>query len=96
MPNRNYLKGTQFERDVKKRLESVGYHIQRSPKSQFPDGIALRTFKSILPKQFMFECKMRKHMSREEKSKADIIKLKTGLPFLVFYKEDGKIRWYEY
>jgi len=96
MPNKNYLRGTQFERDVRDRLRSVGFFVQRAPKSQFPDGVALRKFNNVLPKQFLFECKIRKYISKEEKNKADMIKLQTGLPFYVFYKENHKIRWYEY
>jgi Holliday junction resolvase len=96
MPNKSYQKGYKLEYDVRKRLENNGYHVMRSGKSRFPDGIACSITGILLPKIFYFECKWNKYISKDEKEKADTIKLKTGIPFLVFYKDEHKIRWYEY
>ena len=96
MVNKNYAKGYRMEKDIIKRLESVGYVVLRSGKSKFPDGIAVSKTSITLPKIFFWESKWNKFISKEEKQMADSIKIKTGLPFLVFYKKDHKIRWYEY
>jgi len=96
MPNKSYQIGYRFEYRCKKELESQGYIVIRSGKSRFPDFVALRNVSIVLPKIFFGECKVNKYISKEEKNKADMIKLQTGLPFYVFYKENHKIRWYEY
>ena len=97
MVNKSYAKGYRFQVRVRESLESQGYFILTSGKSRFPDFVALRNCDGpVLPGKFVGENKMNKYISKEEKEKADTIKLKTGLPFLVFYKEDHKIRWYEY
>jgi len=94
MPNRSYRIGYQFERRCRLNLESNGYHVLRSGKSKFPDGIACSSTSVVLPKVFYFECKVNKFLKKVEKEKAETIKLKTGLPFLVFYRDDHKIKWY--
>ena len=96
MPNKSYAKGYRLEKEIMKRLESVGYYVIRSGKSKFPDLIACSKTSITLPKIFYIESKWNKYLSKEEKNKADMIKLQTGLPFYVFYKENHKIRWYEY
>ena len=96
MPNKSYRIGYQFEARCRKNLESQGFVVIRSGKSRFPDFVALRIVEGpVLPKIFFGECKVNKYISKEEKEKADEIKLKTKLPFLVFYRKDHKIRWYE-
>ena len=95
MPNKSYQKGYRLERDIIKRLESCGYHCIRSGKSKFPDGIACSKTSITLPKIFYWESKWNKYLSKEEKKNSKSIMLQTGLPFLVFYKDKGKIKWYE-
>jgi len=97
MVNKNYIKGKKFERRVAKSLESLGYVVVMAGGRKFPDGIALRSFSILFPKYFVYECKVNKYLSKEEKESAKEIKLKTGLPFLVFWREKKtwKIRHYE-
>ena len=95
MPNRSYRIGYQFERRCRLNLESNGYVVIRSGKSKFPDGIACSSTSVVLPKAFYYECKVNKFLKKVEKDKVETIKLKTGLPFLVFYREKNKIRRYE-
>ena len=95
MVNRSYAKGYRLEHEIIKRLESNGYHVLRSGKSKFPDGIACSSASVVLPKVFYWEAKWNKYLKKEEKENANTIILKTGLPFLVFYKDNHKIKWYE-
>lgn len=97
MVNKSYQIGYRFERRCIKRLESRGFVVIRSGKSKFPDFVALRNFDGpVFPRTFFGECKVNKYISKKEKEQADTIKLKTNLSFLVFYKEDRKIRWWKY
>lgn len=89
MVNRSYRKGYNFERRVKQFLEREGYLVMRNAKSRFPDGLAVR--KGDI---FLYECKVNKYLSKEEKKKAKELKKLTGLRFVVFYREGKKIEKY--
>ena len=90
MANKSYIKGYNFERRVRQFLEREGYFVMRNPKSRFPDGLAVNR-KDI----FLYECKVNKYLSKEEKKKAEELKRLTGLKFVVFYREGRKIKKYE-
>ena len=83
MVNRSYRIGYNFERRVIKYLESHGYFVIRSGKSRFPDGIAVHKNGCVL----IFECKVNKYLSREEKKRAAEIYEKTGIKLTVFWRE---------
>jgi len=91
MPNKSYQKGYRFQQRVKKYLENLGYFVMISPKSRFPDGIALKSEKS-----FLFECKWNKYLSKEEKEKARELVEKHDVSFVVFWNNKGKIDSYIY
>ncbi len=91
MVNRSYKKGYNFERRVKKFLESEGYLVMRNAKSRFPDGLAVK--KGDI---FLYECKVNKYLNKEEKKKAKELMQITGLRFVVFYREGKKLRKYIY
>jgi len=89
MPNKSYRKGYNFERRVKQYLEDKGYFVMRNPKSRFPDGLAVN--KEDI---FLYECKVNKYLSKEEKKKVKELKKITGLKFVVFYREGNKLKKY--
>ena len=89
MVNKSYSKGYNFERRVKQFLESEGYFVMRNPKSRFPDGLAVK--KDDI---FLYECKVNKYLSKEEKKKANELKKITGLKFVVFYRDGYKLKKY--
>lgn len=75
--------GITFERRVIKHLEKHGYFVIRSGKSKFPDGIGVHKNGCVV----LFECKVNKYLSKEEKKRAKEITEKTGLPLTVFWRE---------
>jgi len=89
MANRSYRIGYNFERRVRKFLQS-----------QYPQGIIIRQGKSSFPDLWLllpngnhaYECKVNKYLSKEEKEKAKYIKDR-GFPFTVVYREGHKMRF---
>ena len=83
-----YLKGTRFEREVKKYLQERGYAVIRASKSGVdgvsPDLVVLSsTFK------FCLECKAWSHGLHFEKPKMEIMRSfeqKTGIPYYIAWK----------
>jgi len=94
MVNRSYLSGYRFERRVIKHLEERGYFVIRSGKSRFPDGIAVKKGLGRSVGVVIFECKVNKYLSRDEKQKAKEILAKTGVPLTVFYRVGRKLYSY--
>jgi len=71
MPNKNYLKGYRFERQVKEEWEKKGFHVFRQGKSAFPDLICIRNNngKEIV----LIECKAdggRGYLTPDERERA--------------------------
>lgn len=98
MVNRSYRIGYNFERRVRKMFEDNGFLVIRSGKSRFPDGIAVTKVYSHpqnFPKVVIFECKVNKYLSKEEKLEAHRIFELTGLPLTVYYRKDRKLLSYE-
>ena len=62
MANKNYIKGTNFERRVKRYYEAEGYYVIKRPRSAFPDLVAMRALKSIPHTSTikLIECKVKK------------------------------------
>ena len=87
-----------FERRVIKHLEKQGYHVTRSGKSKFPDGIAIKKYNNGilkgLPKVVIFECKVRKYLSKKEKEEAQKIFETTGIKLTVYWRDGRKLMVY--
>lgn len=85
-------KGDNFERRVKKHLESLGYWCRRAGRSAFPDLVALKYHKGYIAVYFI-EVKMNKYISKEER--AELIRLREtfGIVPLIAYKKDRVIRF---
>lgn len=96
MVNRSYRIGYNFERRVIRHLEGRGYFVTRSGKSKFPDGVAVKDtqFSRGHSHVIIFECKVNKYLSQDEKEKAAIIQAKTGVPMTVFYRDGRKLMSY--
>lgn len=90
MVNKNYQKGYRFQQRVKKYLEKEGYFVILSPKSRFPDGVAI-----LEGKTFFFECKWNKYLTKEEKEKGKELMLKWGMRFVVFWNNYHKLSSYK-
>lgn len=89
MVNKSYQKGYRFQQRVKNYLERIGYFVMISPKSRFPDGVAVRNNNA-----FLFECKINKYLTKEEKRKVEWLRMFYNIPFIVFYRDGRKLRWY--
>lgn len=92
--NKSYVIGYRFQLRVKRWLEKRGWWVRMSPKSSFPDGIAVKKAKNN-HKVLLFECKVNKYLSKKEKEKAQELKDKLKVRFCVFYREGREIKCYE-
>jgi len=90
MPNKSYQKGYRFQQRVKRHLEKFGYFVMISPRSKFPDGVAIKANRA-----FLFECKWNKFLSKEEKLKAKELVKKFKVDFIVFWNNKRKIDSYK-
>ena len=96
MPNRSYQKGYGFERRVRKMFEKEGYLVIRSSGSKFPDGVALKGDKGhFMTDIIIWEAKVNKYLSKEEKEEAKKIFEKTGIHLKVYYRKGKKLREYD-
>ena len=78
------LKGDNFERRVKKHLQSSDNYVIRQSASAFPDLVVISK-KGVL----FIECKVAKYISKDEKEA--LIKLKELGDVCIAYNKKGKI-----
>jgi hypothetical protein len=94
MPNKNYIKGYNFQQRVKKYMEKSGWRVIMRPKSAFPDLHCWKKdplFGSALFNIVEVECKTNKYLTPDEREKVAAIK-KQGMVIYLAWKEDRKIK----
>lgn len=93
MPNRNYVKGANFEREVKKFYEGLGYLVFRTAGSHSPaDLIAFPPLSKIEEwNPILIQCKAVKHKPKEwvEAKELSVIAQIYGLRAVMAMKEKG-------
>jgi len=92
MSNKNYLKGYNFEKRVKKYLESLGYYVLRQGKSAFPDLIAIKKAEKDNCAVYAIECKVkRKYLSVDERNRLVKMWYNFNLSPYLAYREGKKL-----
>lgn len=82
----NYRRGYQFERKVKKKLESAGHLVVRSGGSKIPDLVVITP-----TSRFLVECKKSGRLTQKEKNKYLQIQKKYGLIAYLAFPGEGDI-----
>lgn len=67
MPNKNYIRGRQFEYRVKKDLEDKGYIVVRSAGSKSPFDLVAISLKVQYPDVMLVQCKYGAKISKKER-----------------------------
>jgi Holliday junction resolvase len=84
MPNKNYISGANFERRVKKYLESKGYLVFRSAGSHsIADLIAINNRDWNESFSYLIQCKHHGKISKDDLKKADRLEDKFDFIFVI-------------
>lgn len=78
-------KGARLERELKEKLNKMGYLVIRQAASQFPDLIALHNLKTnpTNPKPLLIECKTNKYLTKPEKEALENLNC-YGMPCIAY------------
>jgi Holliday junction resolvase len=94
MPNKNYIKGYNFQQRVKKYMAKLGWNVIVRPRSAFPDLHCWKKDPLYGTELYMIieiECKTNKYLSKEEKEKVNALKKQGTIIYLAWKDKKRKM-----